>query len=258
LPHCTASSKFLQYRSTAPPELQGLDGVYVLSLARRQDRLRRFVANTTLDPQRLHLQQAFDGRELTWSAGLERLFRSNKFGRARGVVGKCLSHFLLWRHIAQTADQFHLILEDDVEFAPYFVQRWNTEMRHAFPPRAKIVYLGGMIEGNRRHYRSATRRVSRHFNEHVPTTLFSHSLDEGVDAGTSTDASRAFHYRSYAYVLSSQGAKELVQFVADHGFVQVGRPAYGLELDGRVDWASVIVGAYMPSVIVGAYMPVDV
>ena len=119
------NSNFLQYSGTTQP-LLGIDGVYVISLKRRSDRLDRFFSNSTFQRSDVHVLDAFDGQQLEWSDGLRALFGSNAFGSRRTVIGHALSHFVLWRHIATTKNQFHLILEDDVVFPDGFKDLWNT------------------------------------------------------------------------------------------------------------------------------------
>lgn len=119
------NSNFLQYSGTTQP-LLGIDGVYVISLKRRSDRLDRFFSNSTFQRSDVHVLDAFDGQQLEWSDGLRALFGSNTFGSRRTVIGHALSHFVLWRHIATTKNQYHLILEDDVVFPDGFKDLWNT------------------------------------------------------------------------------------------------------------------------------------
>eukprot|EP00043_Microstomoeca_roanoka_P017341 m.180788 g.180788 ORF g.180788 m.180788 type:complete len:708 (+) comp16619_c0_seq14:44-2167(+) len=218
------SSKYLEYEGTREA-LQGIDGVYVVNLPRRADRLARFIHAAPFQTGDFQLVTAFDGKELTWDDHLNKIFGNNKFKTRRGVIGQALSHLQLWKHIADSTDEFHLILEDDVEFAPGFLERWNTEMHHAFPVDAQIIFLGGVLDSNKEAYVSGNvlRRVSRHFNEHIENGYFSHDRDEDEDIpeeGEQPKPSKAFHYKPIAYILSSKGAKDLVQYVKDHGFTQ--------------------------------------
>ncbi|EDQ84246.1 uncharacterized protein MONBRDRAFT_39358 [Monosiga brevicollis MX1] len=212
-------SKYLTYFPQRPL-LEGIDGVYVINLRRRPDRLHGFLQRSNVDPDSIHIFSAFDKRELAWSQSLRRLFAGNRFHSRRAVIAKALSHFTLWRHIATSEQQYHLILEDDVQLAHDFVARWNAQIQHAFPSDADVVFLGGLSSGNRAYYSQAStlRRVSRHFNLHEPTTLFHADWDPELDQGDATTPTRAFHYRPCAYILSSRAAQSLVQLVSKKGF----------------------------------------
>ena len=63
--------------------------------------------------RRVHVFEAFNGQDLTWSSGLQTLFGKNHFNDARGIIGCALSHFAVWRHVAETKDEVHAIFEDD-------------------------------------------------------------------------------------------------------------------------------------------------
>lgn len=202
--------------------MQDIDGVYVISLERRADRLAAFLSRNRMTLENVHVQEAFDGRELKWNDNLQRLFGNNRFQSRRGLVGQALSHFFLWRHIAQTSDQYHLIMEDDAVLEPGFIERWNGQYHHAFPVDARIIFLGGLTDNNRASYYSGPvlKRVSRHFNLHQNHSFFVHDWDPQLDQGIQGQPSRAFYYKPLAYVLSSVAARELVDLVAAYGFVQ--------------------------------------
>lgn len=215
-----ATTKFIEY---GPREevLSGVNGVYVISLPRRRDRLARFLRTNGLSLETVHLTDGFAGRELRWTESLRRLFGRNRFGSRRGLVGQALSHFTLWRHAAATLDQFHLIMEDDAELTPGFVQRWNDAYQHAFPPDARIIFLGGVASLNLESYHSGNvlQRVSRHFNLHKNNTYFSHNWDPATDVGVPGAPSRSFFYKPIAYMISSAAAKDLVRSIGQHGFL---------------------------------------
>jgi GR25 family glycosyltransferase involved in LPS biosynthesis len=222
-------SKYLQYKPTAPL-LDEVDGVYLINLQRRQDRLYSFLQRSALDASKLHITTAFDGQELTWSPSLRKLFAGNHFHSRRALAAKGLSHFTLWRHIASTQDEFHLVLEDDAQLSAEFVQHWNNRFTHAFPPNADIVFLGGVQAQNRGPYyaNGTLSRVSRYFNKHLSTTLFTADWDAGVDQGDPSTPTPAFHYRSVAYMLSSQAARDLVAMVSKYGLIYVSTTSYVL------------------------------
>ncbi len=121
-----AHSKFLRYNATSNP-LSGISGVYVINLKRRPDRLETFKKLSGLTEDEFHLFEAVDGRTLSWTPQIARIFENNKFKSRASEIGCGLSHLQLWRHIASRKRGLHLILEDDAIFAPNWVKKWNKQ-----------------------------------------------------------------------------------------------------------------------------------
>lgn len=113
--------------------LKGLDGVYVINLKRRADKLQQFRHLSGLRDNEFHVFEAVDGHALVWNAEIDALFRNNTYGSRSGVVGCALSHYRLWQHIASTNDELHLIFEDDAEFVEDWVDKWNNEFYADLP-----------------------------------------------------------------------------------------------------------------------------
>lgn len=157
-------------------------------MKRRPDRLEEFFRNTSLVPSEVQVVDAFDGKSLVWSEGLRQVFRDNKFGNRRAIAGCALSHFLLWRHIASTTGEYHLVFEDDARLTANiknFTEEWNSKYYHSYPIRSPLVYLGGLKGQNLDVYESGEviKSISRTFVEHLPNQYFAHTFDEGLDSG---------------------------------------------------------------------------
>ena len=77
----------------------------------------------------------------------------------------------------------HLIMEDDAQFAPGWVDKWAAEYLWAVPADADIIFLGGVVSQNAALWEEATneKRVNRRFTRHRATTGFSHNFDASVD-----------------------------------------------------------------------------
>ena len=75
----------LTYAGTTFP-LQGIDGIYVINLKRRPERLASFFASSQLTRSDVHVHEAFDGTNLTeWTPELETLFGES----ARSYICEC-------------------------------------------------------------------------------------------------------------------------------------------------------------------------
>jgi len=91
--------------------------VRVVNLDRRPDRWAALAAHLgEVAPAlwaKVERWPAVDGRDLTRTEDIGRIFAHNDFGWRRGVIGCALSHRALWREVAE-ADGPSLVLEDDV------------------------------------------------------------------------------------------------------------------------------------------------
>ena len=82
-----AHSSVLRYNGTWQP-LNGIDGIYVINLDRRPDRLQSFKERSGLGDADFHRFSAVDGKKLTWNTTLDHLFRDNNFKAERGVSAR--------------------------------------------------------------------------------------------------------------------------------------------------------------------------
>jgi GR25 family glycosyltransferase involved in LPS biosynthesis len=102
--------------------------VKVVNLDRRPDRWTRMVEELAAAGLRRYTRvPARDGRALRAADEELFLFRENRFGWRRGVIGCALSHMGLWRDLAASPDPgaAWLILEDDVRLGRDFLVQWN-------------------------------------------------------------------------------------------------------------------------------------
>ena len=113
----------------------------MINLKRRPDRLNRFKLLSGLEDTEFELFEAIDGKKLTWNDELQRLFKNNNFESLAGVVGCCLSHFNVWKQIASTENQLHLVFEDDANFEKDWIEKWNLEYFPDLPSSAFVSLL---------------------------------------------------------------------------------------------------------------------
>lgn len=145
-------------KPAAPQKPARLASVVAINLNRRPDRweqLRARVKMAGLDePTRL---EAVDGTELRMST-VATIFNlsSWRYGKARNahqdhgyrsnVVGCALSHMRAWERVAANEDDsIHLVLEDDVVFAPDFMHTWPAALAELRRDEAwHLAYLGAL------------------------------------------------------------------------------------------------------------------
>jgi len=115
-----------------PPKSKlGFDEIFMVNLERRQDRHDRMMYNFDNLGISYKLVPAVDGRKMdeTFLAekGITMLpqFSEPFHGRALtyGEIGCFLSHYQLWQRMVDENLETVLILEDDIKFEPYFVEK---------------------------------------------------------------------------------------------------------------------------------------
>ncbi len=248
-----ARSEYLHNTATQRA-LGGVDGIYLINLKRRSDRLRKFKQVSQLYDNEFHVFEAVDGKALEWTDELQYLFRNNDFDYRTGIAGCALSHLHLWQHIATTQNELHLIFEDDAIIEPDIIHEWNTKYFPILPRQrsgklsiynvlfdkvnfilvllhrifsSALVFLGGVVEQREllTDHHNVTRPVNKHFREHIPAPLYDserplplyNAYIPAVDDVIPLEPRRIFFYTGIAYMLSSSAARELISMVSEKG-----------------------------------------
>ncbi len=185
--------------------LPGVQEAHVINLDRRTDRLKRFWENHPDLEGRVERCAATDGRALTLTPTLARLFRANDFFWKKSVMGCATSHLSLWwRLVNDTPDiNNYLIFEDDAKMVEGWQETLVAAMAEA-PPDYDVLFLGGILPPNRSAFASVTRQVNDHWCQVRPNQIF------GQQRPTSY-----FHTCAYAYVLSRNGAIKVLDSIRE-------------------------------------------
>jgi GR25 family glycosyltransferase involved in LPS biosynthesis len=118
---------------------------YVISLARRADRLARF--NAALAPADLALEVvvATDGASLDLASFIPavspRIRESRSESVLRGIIGCKLSHEAVWRRVAGRSDGLYLVCEDDARPVHAGAVRRIRDAIDRAPADADLVWL---------------------------------------------------------------------------------------------------------------------
>jgi GR25 family glycosyltransferase involved in LPS biosynthesis len=144
-----------------------------------------------------------------------------------GIVGCALSHYVLWQEIVKT-NRPMLIMEDDVTFAPRFIDKMGRILTE---PEHDLVFIG--YHTNEVNYEAHKLKMT-----HLKDKFGSHGLvpfEYMSKYGTSFDGSGLHGGGTFGYLLSVLGARKLLAVVAKLKFhfpvdyqLLVGALYYGL------------------------------
>ena len=180
---------------------------HIVSLGRRKDRIEKFKANHEAWTKAVCLRPAVDGRAVKLTPNLARLFAPNDFFWKKAVMGCALSHLSLWLELAseQACCENYLILEDDVKFQAGWMEKWK-EASKTIPDGYDILYLGGVLPPNKEGFEKVLEPINAHWSRIAPNQIFGQVLP-----------SRNFHFCTYAYILTREGAQKILQGIAQRG-----------------------------------------
>ena len=189
--------------------LKGIDDIWVVNLDRRADRWASWLAaNPSLkdDANRL---PAIDGKTLTLTPALAAFFDGNDFLWKKSVVGCALSHAILWAQLVceHPAVKNYMIFEDDHRFVDQegWPETWKKAVQEA-PADAELLYLGGVLPGNKSVYSDFLEPVNDVWATIRPNTAFGSNTPLPI-----------FHFCTYAYVLTRAGAAKLLKALQTTG-----------------------------------------
>jgi len=172
---------------------------FVINLDRRSDRYELFKKNHPLMHLCVSRISATDGKKIQLTPDIVHLFHRNQFKWMKGVMGCALSHFNLWKQLAESSDSEYLIFEDDVKCATDFLEKFGDIMQH-IPKDADLLYLGGVLPYNLDAYKTCVEPVNKYIGK----------IKENPHCGTNNSF---FHFCTYSYVLTNKGAKKLISLL---------------------------------------------
>lgn len=183
--------------------LPGIDDAYIINLDRRKDRLEKFWATHPELEGRVERWPATDGKSLTMTPELAKLFAPNDFYWKKAVMGCAISHLgLWWKLVNDNPDiQNFLIFEDDAKLVPGWQEVVSKSMVHA-PENYDVLYLGGILPPNRQGYEKLLEPVTKYYNRIKPHQFFGQPVP-----------TRYFHSCAYAYILSRRGAFKIMESI---------------------------------------------
>jgi GR25 family glycosyltransferase involved in LPS biosynthesis len=189
------------------PLLEGMDDAFVINLDRREDRKKAFLEYHPDLRGHVRRHVAIDGRNLSLTSSLARLFKPNDFFWKKSVMGCALSHLKLWTMLAceQTEIESYFIMEDDARLRPGWREAWKNAYK-SLPSDWDCVYLGGILPPNREGFKMVLEKITPGLSRVAPHTFFGQHIPN-----------RYFHFCAYAYVLSKRGARKIIDLINAKG-----------------------------------------
>ena len=184
-------------------QLPNVDDIWIINLDRRKDRLESLYESAPFLKQIANRFSAIDGKELQITPSISKLIEGNDFINKKSVTAVALSHIMLWAQlVADESANSYLILEDDVRFNSFDLH----DILSNIPTGAELLYLGGILPGNRVAYKECINPVNDVWATIKPNEYF-----------TPGRPSPTFHFCAYSYIISKSGAKKLLEALEQIG-----------------------------------------
>jgi GR25 family glycosyltransferase involved in LPS biosynthesis len=221
--------------------LPEIDEAYVINLDRRNDRMTKlFTHNPELKDRAIRLS-AFEGKNITLTPAIARLFKPHDFFWKKPILGCALSHLQLWWQLVHEKPEIrsYLIMEDDVKLQPGWQEKWTAAAGY-IPEDADVIYLGGILPPNRAGFEHIKEKVNDHFSRVGMNNFFGQN-----------PPNRYFHWCNYSYVLTRKGAEKILQILHE-------RDGYWTSADHMVcNRVDVLNHYFLDPLVAGCYQDDD-
>lgn len=181
----------------------------VVNLDHRIDRLNDFITKSNIeDFSRYTRFSAVNGSKLIINDDIKSLFQNFNHRRPkRGEVGCCMSHLSIWKNLTNDT----LVLEDDISLCKGFQDKLSLVYRHVKEnhPLFDILYIGYHINKD-----VSQREISNYDNKYVES--FQDIINE---TSTLQHPFGAHGGGTFAYIISPNGAKKLINNLIGKGFL---------------------------------------
>ena len=175
--------------------------VNVINLKRRTDRLISFFKKNQKTEIPFKVFEAIDGKTLEPSNKIQSLCLTGDYHYRRGIVGCAMSHIELWkRFLIDPTVHYLVVLEDDVVLTSRFSSKLMNILTSKVSNEFDILFL--------------------HFNPYPPyryNKLYLQYAPVEVEIWSKERSMRENMGSGAAYLLTKQGAKQLLQHVDQEG-----------------------------------------
>lgn len=168
---------------------------FVVNLKRRTDRKENI--EKLFGSIEYEFFEAVDGKQLQGTPEIQKLFAGNDFMWRKGVIGCALSHYNLWKKLAEDTSDAYCIFEDDV-FIP---ENFKNLLKECEKNIQDIDFLMlGYTMFN--HIRSQVKDIYDTFSDNIKFDIFRKDLYIGGFFG---------------YIITKNGAKKMLEYIEKNG-----------------------------------------
>lgn len=177
----------------------------VVNLDRRSDRWELFLKNNSHISTDFQRWSATNGSTMQLDKDIIHLFRNNTYKWKKSTMGCAHSHYRIWKQLAESTDNFYFIFEDDAVINPCIQYWWHGAQEH-LPLDYDILFLGGVLPQNMPAINIIKDSYNSYWSKIKPNTVFGQP-----------EPTQYFHFCTYSYIISKQGARKLMEFCEQVG-----------------------------------------
>jgi GR25 family glycosyltransferase involved in LPS biosynthesis/tetratricopeptide (TPR) repeat protein len=166
---------------------------YIVNLERRPDRKKAMEGIFQVNGiDSYSFFKAVDGKSLVVTEEIVRLFRGNDFSNRKGFIGCAMSHYTLWKQLAEdTLNNYYIIYEDDITLCDGYKEKLDGVLNDI--EGKDVVYLGfSMLKEN------------------------SHKKHESADRLVLTDKD-TYLGGTFSYIITRSGCNKLLSYIETKG-----------------------------------------
>lgn len=188
-----------------------VDKLFYINLARRPDRNAHFLAECSkanIPSEKIERVEAVDGSSLPDDFQYKELFQNADYRNAhyaKNIFGNQLSHFRILQEMVERNYNYIIICQDDVIFREGFTEHL-THVMDSIPSNAEIVNIGMHKYAFLAHFEAYD------FNN---TDLLGVEVNPHICALNSS-----VNPCSLAYIVTLQGAKNMIEYCKTTGFLR--------------------------------------
>ena len=196
--------------------MENLDNLYFINLERRKDRKEHFLnqcINQNIPMNKVCRIEAIDGLIYNFNRKELNMFSKVDFLNApenilKKLIGNQLSHYYLLKEIIKENQQLTIICQDDVVFIPNFID-YIDKITNNIPDDAEIINIG-FHKGADLAYSEPWDFVT---NGNDFDKIGSQKVNEYI-----CKLEQQINPCSLAYIVTLQGAKNMIQYFEMNGF----------------------------------------
>jgi len=196
--------------------LNGIDMIYFINLNRREDRRQHFLKQCLQEQipmNKVCRIEAIDGLEYNFNRNELNMFSNANFLKnpdnvIKKIIGNQLSHYYIWKEMINCNQQMVIVFQDDAIFIPNFM-KYIENIVNNIPDDAEIINIGM----HKRADLNYSEPWEFQTNGDDLKTISSQKINDYL-----CKMRPEMNPCSLAYIITLQGAKNMVEHFGKNGF----------------------------------------